>query len=114
MKRGCTFLSNAPALVLVKLFLVASLDNRGVAPRLRHGHDHGLLEQLEALEFLDGGLGRLGLVKDHKSLALGLEIGLGDNVNHIAVLGEDGVQGLLERIWLDALLEIAYVDPDFG
>lgn len=109
-ERKHTLLSNASALVLVKLFLVASLSNRSVAPRLRQGHQHGLLKQLEALKFLDGGLGRLGLVKDHKGLALGLEIGLGDDINHIAVLGEDGAQGLLERLWLDALLEIAYID----
>ena len=108
--RKHTLLSKAPALVLVKLFLVARLNNRGVAPRLRQSHQHGLLKQLEALEFFDGGLSRLGLVKDHKGLALCLEVGLGDNIDHIAVLGEDGAQGLLEGLWLDAFLEIAYID----
>lgn len=109
-RRDHTLLSNAPALVLVKLLLVASLNNRSVAPRPRQGHHHGLLEQLEALEFIDGSLSRLGFVKDHKGLALGLEVGLGDDINHIAVFGEDGAQGVLEGLWLDALLEIAYID----
>lgn len=96
--------------MLVKLLLVASLNNGSVAPRPRQGHHHGLLKQLEALEIVDGSLSRLGLVKDHKGLALGLEVGLGDDINDISVLGEDGAQGLLEGLWLDALLEIAYID----
>lgn len=108
------FLGHAPALVRVKLFLVARLEDRGIAPGPRQRQVHGLLEQLEALDLVDSGLGGFRLVEDDKGLALGLEVGLGDDVDDVAVLGEDGAQGLLEDVGLDALFEVAHVDAVGG
>jgi hypothetical protein len=97
--------------VRVELVLVARLHHAGIAAGARQGNLHRLFEELEALNVVDGRLCRLGLVEDDKGLALGLEVGLGHDVNHVAILGEDGAQGLLERLGLDALLEITDVDP---
>lgn len=98
----------------VKLVLVARLEDGGVAPGPRQRQVHGLLEQLEALDLVDGGLGGFRLVEDDKGLALGLEVGLGHDVDDVAVLGEDGAQGLLENVGLDALFEVAHVDAVRG
>ncbi len=93
----------------VKLVLVARLEHGGIAAGAGQGELHGLVEELEALDVVDGGEGGLGGVEDDKSLALGLEVRLGDDVNHVAILGEDGAQGLFKRLGLDALLEVADV-----
>lgn len=98
----------------VKLLFAASQLHGGIAPGARQRDMHRLLEQLEALHLLDGGQRRLGLIEDDEGLALGLEVRLGHNVDHVAILGEDGVQRLLERLRLDALLEVAHVDPAGG
>lgn len=95
----------------VELVLVARLHHGGIATGARQRNLHRLFEELEALNLVDGRLCRLGLVEDDKGLALSLEIGLGHDVNHVAILGKDGVQRLLERLGLDALLEITNVDP---
>lgn len=57
----------------------------GVASRLREVEEHRLLEELEALDLLDGALGGFYFVEDDESLALGLEVRLGDEVDDIAV-----------------------------
>lgn len=106
-----TLLRDTTALVRVKLLRVARPQHRGVAPGARQRDLHRLLEEFEALDLLDGGVCRLGLVEHDKGLALGLEVRLGYDVNHIAKLGKDGAQGLLERFGLDALLQITDVNP---
>lgn len=106
-----TLLRHATALVRVKFVLVARLHHGGIAAGARHGDVHWLFEELEALHILDGSLRRLGLIKDDKGLALGLEVRLGHDINHVAILGKDGAQRLLEWLGLDALFQIADVDP---
>jgi hypothetical protein len=76
--------------VCVKLLLVARLHHRGIASGARQCELHRLVEELKAMDVLDGGLRRLGLVKDDKSLTLGLQVCLGHDVNHVAILGKDG------------------------
>ena len=71
---------------------------------------HGLLEELEPLHFFDGELGRLGVVEDDEGLALRAEVGLGDDVDDVPVLGEDLAEGLLQPFDLDPLLEVLYID----
>ena len=95
----------------VKFVLVARLHHGGIATGARQRNLHRLFEELEALNLVDGRLCRLRLVEDDKGLALGFEVGLDHDVNHVAILGEDGAQGLLERLGLDTLLEITDVDP---
>lgn len=97
----------------LELLLVASLLNRRVASGAGECEVHGLVEEVEALDFLDGLEGRLGVLEYDEGLALGLQVRLGDDVDDGAVLGEDGVEGDLQGIRLDALLEVAHVDTVF-
>lgn len=95
----------------VKLLLVAGLHHGGIAPGASQRDHHRLVEQLEALHLLDGCHGRLRVLEHDKGLALGLQICLGHDIDHVTIFGEDGAQGLLEGFRFDALLEIAYVNP---
>lgn len=98
----------------IKLVLVAGPHHGGIAAGARHGDLHRLVEQLEAVHVLDGGQRRLGLVEHDEGLPLGLEVRLGDHINHVAIFREDGAQGLLERLRLDALFQVTDVDPVSG
>lgn len=109
-----TFLGDASALVGVELLLVARALDSDVAASTRQGEVHGLVEELEALDLLDRFQSRLLVVEDDKRLALGLEIALGDDIDDIAVLGKDDLEGFLERLGLDALFKVAHVDPVNG
>ena len=71
---------------------------------------HGLVEELESLDVLDGTECRLGVLEDDERLALRLQVGLGDNINNLSIFGEDGMQRFLERLGLNALLEVANID----
>lgn len=68
---------------------------------------HGLVEERERLDFLDGLFCCGGGVEDNESLAFGFEVLLGDEVDDGAVLGEDGGEGLLEEWDLDGLFKVA-------
>ena len=98
----------------IKLLLAPILQDGRIASSSGQRQVHRLLEQLEALDLLDGCLGGFGLLENDKSLALGLEVGLGDNIDDVAVLGEEGVQSFLESVRLDALLKVAHVDAVKG
>lgn len=92
-------------------FLVAAgALHRGVAAGARERELHGAVEQLEALDVVDGLLGAVGVGEDDEGLALGLEVGLGYDVDDLAILGEELLQGLGELGDLDRLLEVADVD----
>lgn len=106
-----TLLRHTPALVRVKLLRASSTQHCGVAPGACQCDLHRLLEELKALDLLDGGVRRLGFVEDDKGLTFGLKICLGYNVNHIAKLGKDGAQCLLEPFGFDAFLQVADVNP---
>lgn len=95
----------------IKLVLIAGLHHGGIAAGASHRDLHRLVEELEALDVLDGSLGSLGRVENDKGLALGLEVCLGDDIDHVAILGKDGAQGLLEWLGLDALLQVTDVNP---
>ena len=97
--------------VCIKLFLIASQLDALVTPRARHGDSHGLPEELEALNLGDSLLGVLWLLEDNECLALALDIFLGDDIRDGTELGEDGSEGLGQRLELDALFQILDVDP---
>lgn len=59
------------------------------------------------MDVVNGLLGALNRVEDYERLALGLEIGLGHDVDDLAILGEEFRQGLGELWDLDRLLEVA-------
>lgn len=87
----------------LELLFVSRAGDGGVAARSGKSDLHGLIEELEALDLLDGLEGGLGLVEDDEGLALGLQVGLGDNVDDVTILGEDGGQSFFERLGLHAL-----------
>lgn len=75
---------------------------------------HGLVEERERLDFLDGLFCRGGGVEDNESLAFGFEVLLGDEVDDGAVLREDGGKGLLEEWDLDRLFKVADLEGRQG
>lgn len=91
----------------------APLDMR-IAARLRKRQLHGLLEQIEALDLVDGSLRRLDRVEDDEGLPFGFQVRLGHDVDDLAVLAEELGQGFLELLRLDALFEVADIDAARG
>jgi len=71
---------------------------------------HRLVEQLKAVHFFDGFGGGSGVVKDYECLSFGLEIGLCDEVDNFAVLGENLGESFFELFDLYALFKVLYVD----
>ena len=63
------------------------------------------------MQLPNGDLRGLGAVEDDESLALRPEVRLGNDVDDIAVLGEDLGQGFPQRFGLDALFEVLDVNP---
>lgn len=61
--------------------VVASFPlNCRIASGFRIVQDHGLVEDVEAIDFLDSAGCRVDVIEDDESLALGLEVGLCDNL----------------------------------
>lgn len=112
--RGLTPLGNAVPFVCFDFVGRARLLHTGVAAHACNRQHHGLVKQDKPLGLVDGTLGRLWVVKNDKGLALGAQVRFGDNVDDGAEFGEDGVEGVAQGFWLDALLEVAHVDPAAG
>ena len=93
----------------LKLLIVAEALHRSIAAGARERELHGPTEELEALDIVDGFLGGVDRVEDHKGLALRLEVRLGHNVDDLAIFGEELCQRLLELRDLDRLLEVAAI-----
>lgn len=93
----------------LELLLVAEALDGSIAAGASKGELHGPAEEVEALDVVDGLLGGLDGVEDDEGLALGLEVGLGHDVDDLAILGEQLRQGLLELGDLDRLLQVAAV-----
>jgi hypothetical protein len=71
---------------------------------------HRFLEELEALNFFDRSCGRRGIVEDDEGLAFGFEVGLRNEVDDVAVFGEDFAEGGFEFVDLYFFFEVADVD----
>lgn len=95
----------------VKLLFISVLHHGSIAASTSQSDLHWLLEQLEAVHILNGGQRRFGLVEHDERLAFGLEVRLGHDVDHVAILGENGIQRLLDQFWLDTLFQIMDVYP---
>lgn len=85
-----------------------------VAACLGEREYHGLVEERERLDFLDGLFCRGGGVEDNESLTFGFEVLLGDEVDDGAVLGEDGGEGLLKEWDLDRFFKVADLEGRQG
>lgn len=67
---------------------------------------HLLAEELEAIDFVNGVLGRLDLVKDDKGLTLSSEILPGDDVDDGAIFNKDFAEAFDQIRELDAFFEV--------
>lgn len=105
-----TFLCEAPPAVGIEFLGIARHLHSGVAAGTRQRNLHWLVEELETLDLVDRLLCRLRVVEDDEGLTLRLQVCLGDDINHFAILREDDIQCILEDLWLDALFEVADVD----
>jgi hypothetical protein len=63
------------------------------------------------LDFFNRSRGGRGVVEDDEGLAFGFEVGLCDEVNDIAVFGEDFAEGGFEFIDLYFFFEVPDIDP---
>lgn len=66
--------------------------------------DHRLIEEIEAIHIFNSASRGIHTIEDNEGLALRLDILFGDNLNHIAEVGEDLLQGDFELFNLNALL----------
>lgn len=86
-------------------FIISTLTQyRSVTLCLRIIQDHRLIEEIEAIHLLNSASRGIHAIEDNESLPLGLQILFGDNLNHIAELGEDLLQGDFQLLNLNALL----------
>jgi hypothetical protein len=106
----CTFLRQSSPSVMFELIIIPCALDSGIAPCSRKRKLHRLVEELEALYFFDSSDGRLVSLEYDECLTLSLQVGLGDNFDDVAIFGENRVERLLERLWLDAFLEVADVN----
>lgn len=98
-KRGRhTFLSLPMPLVRLVLFAASFGLHRLVASCPSHSNSQWLVEELEALHLINGGLGAGRVIVDDEGLPLGLEVLLRDDFNHIAKFREDCLEGARERL----------------
>jgi hypothetical protein len=63
------------------------------------------------LHFFNSLLSRLDAVENYESLALGLQIGLGNDIYDFAILGEKFSESFLQLVNFDTLLKVADIDP---
>lgn len=91
-------------LVCFQVLLRPVYFDRLITPGASDSHTHGLVKELEAMNFLHGSLGALRVVKDDKGLAFGLEIRFRHNVDYIAKLLKDSPERRDKSVDLNALL----------
>jgi hypothetical protein len=72
----------------LKLILIPRPLHTCITSRLRKSQLHRFIEELETLHLLDRLLRALHAIKHNKSLALRLQVRLCDNVNDLAIFGE--------------------------
>ena len=97
--------------MLLKLLLVtSSLDSR-ITSRLCERQLHWLVKKLESLNFVDGFLSGIDGVENNECLSLSFQVFLGYDIDNLAVLRENLTECLLQLLDLDALLEVADINP---
>jgi hypothetical protein len=78
--------------------------NCRVALSLRIGQHHGLVKEIEAVDFVNSAGSGFDVVKDDEGLALGLEIGLCDDLYDGSIFREDLLQGGFQLVDFDSLV----------
>lgn len=82
-------------------------ENSRIALRLRIVERHRLIEELEAVDLVDGARRGVDIVEHNERLALGFQVGLCDDLEDCAVLRENLFEGFFEMVDFDALFEVA-------
>ncbi len=98
-----TFLGKPPSPMGLEFFRVVLSSDYGIAPCLCKVKEHRFFEKFEALYLFDCALGGFDFVEHNEGLSFGLEVGLRNEIDDIAVLREDLRQCFLELIDLDSL-----------
>lgn len=88
----------------LQLLRATFAENGSITPGLRIVQNHRLVKELEAIHLFNSAGCGINAVIDDERLALGFQVGLCDDLEHIAELGEDLFQRDLELINLDLLL----------
>ena len=89
-------------------FILPTLSqNRRIAPRLGEIQHHRLIKEVEPIDLINGIRSRLNAVEDDKCLALGLQIGLRDDVNDVAIFREDFLKRFFQLVDFDSFFEVA-------
>lgn len=96
----------------LQLIPAAFPHDRRIASRFGVVQHHGLLKELEAIDFVNGTGGGVDTVKDDESLALGFQVGFRDDLNDVAIFRENLLQGLLQIIDLDSFFEVSDLGYD--
>ena len=94
----------------LKLLIPSFPQNRSVTPRLRIVQNHGLIEKVEAVDFIDRASGGFHVVEHNERLALGLQVGLRDDLDDVAIFREDLVQCDLQLVDFDSFFQVTNLD----
>lgn len=101
-----TFLGLSSPLMHFQFVIAPFPSNRSIASRFRKVQHHRLIEELEPLHLFYRPGSSSRIIEDDESLAFGFEVGLGDEVDDITVLGEYFAEGFFELVDLYSLFEI--------
>lgn len=71
---------------------------------------HGFVEEFEAIDFFNRFGGGGWVVEDDEGLSFCFEVGFGDQVDDVAVFGEDFGEGFFQLVGFYALFEVFGVD----
>lgn len=109
-----TLLSQPLPLVSLQLVLSTFSQHRRIAPCLGKVQLHRLVEELEAIHLVDGAHRGVDIVENDERLAFGFQVRLGNQIDDVAILGEDLAEGFLELGRFYSLLEVFNVDTVVG
>jgi hypothetical protein len=102
-----TFFSQSLLFMRLEPFIAIFSFYSLVGAGFGEGQGHGLVEQIEALQRIDGILRGIDRVEDDERLAFGFEILLGDNVDDFAEFAENVAQRGGQRGDFDAFVEVS-------
>jgi hypothetical protein len=90
--------------VSLQLIVAAFPLHCRIASGFRVVQDHWLVEDVEAVDFLDSASRGFNVVEDDEGLALGLEVRLCDNLYDGAIFRENLLQSLFQLVDFDSLI----------
>lgn len=94
----------------LKLLIPSIPQHSSIASRFRIVQNHRFIKEVEAVDFVNRAGGGFHVVEHNERLALGLQIGLRDDLDNVAIFREDLVQSDLQLIDFDSLFQVADLD----